>query len=277
MMKKKAFTIVEFMLATTILAVMLISIAALTIRIIDIYKKGLAMRAVNSVGRDIVNDLSRVITSSPVTNRVMPDSGTGAITDAAIKKSWADYFNEITVNKNGFTVQASGVFCTGHYSYIWNTAPTMESIKRGTVPTTALKINNQVYRLARIPDGNRSVCNHGTGTALTPPAGNNYTVDSTNDITVLINKDENDLVLYDFSVLPAMQNKRTSQVFYSGSFILATLAGGVNIQSNGNFCTGKDDTYTREEDIEATSLDFDYCSVNKFNFSVRATGRNMEK
>ena len=70
-MRKKAFTIIEFMLATTILAVMLISIAALTIRIIEIYKKGLAMRAVNSDGRDIVSDLSRVIASSPVTNKVM--------------------------------------------------------------------------------------------------------------------------------------------------------------------------------------------------------------
>ena len=275
-MRKKAFTIIEFMLATTILTVMLISIAALTIRIIEIYKKGLAMRAVNSVGRDIVSDLSRVIASSPVTNKVMPEPGADAITDTAIKKSWADYYNELTVDRNGFSVQASGVFCTGQYSYIWNTAPTIESINDGVTPTTALKINDQVHRLARIPDGNRSVCNHGTGAALIPPAGNNYTADD-KDVTVLINKDENDLVLYDFSILPAMQNRRTSQIFYSGSFIIATLAGGVNVQSNGNFCTGKDKTYTSEEDTEATSLDFNYCSVNKFNFSVRATGRNIEE
>lgn len=266
-MKKKAFTIVEFMLATTILAVMLISIAALTVRIIEIYKKGLAMRAVNSVGRDIINDLSRVISSSPVTNKVMPE---GTATPTAIGQAWASYYRELTTTSNGYTVQASGAFCAGQYSYIWNTAPIIEQVERGTIPSSALKINNQVYRLARIPDSNRSVCS-------TLAGGKNYTVEDANDITALINKDENNLVVYDFSVLPAMQNKRTGQIFYSGSFIIATLTGGVNIQANGNYCTGRDELYAREANIEATSLNFDYCSVNKFNFSVRATGRNMDK
>ena len=276
-MRKKAFTIVEFMLATTVLAIMLMSIASLTIRIIKIYKKGLAMRSVNSVGRDIINDLSRVITSSPVTNRVMPEPSSSPINANAIRESWADYYNEITTDRNGFTVQASGVFCTGSYSYIWNTAPTIESMNNngGTVPATALKVNNQVHRLVRIPDGSRNVCAHEAGTKLTPPAGNNYEVANDNDVTVLINKDENDLALYDFSIMPAMQNKRTGQIFYSGTFILATLSGGVNIQSNGNFCTGSNETYSSDESTEATKIEFDYCSVNKFNFSVRATGRNV--
>ncbi len=272
-MKKKAFTIVEFMLATAVLAVMMMSIATLTIRIIDIYKKGLAMRAVNSVGRDIINDLNRVVTSSPVTGKVMPDAS-GSVTNSQIQKMWANYYNELTMSKNGKNVQASGVFCTGQYSYIWNTAPVIEILERGgALPASTLKINDKVYRLARIPDSDRDVCEHGSGTALTK---RNFVAEAS-DIDVLIDKDENDLVLYDFSVLPATQNQRTGQIFYSGTFILATLAGGVNVQSTGNYCTGEDDTYGLEANIEATDIQFSYCSVNKFNFAIRATGRSADK
>jgi hypothetical protein len=52
---------------------------------------------------------------------------------------------------------------------------------------------------------------------------------------------------------------------------LATYRGGVNIKSNGDFCEGSDDE-NGYRDSEITLNDFDYCAVNKFNFSSRATG-----
>ena len=58
-------------------------------------------------------------------------------------------------------------------------------------------------------------------------------------------------------------------------FILATYRGGVNIKSNGDFCEGsdsKDGTRDSTDSDEMTLNDFDYCAVNKFNFSARATG-----
>ena len=65
-----------------------------------------------------------------------------------------------------------------------------------------------------------------------------------------------------------MINETTKQIFFSGTFILATIRGGVNIQSNGDFCTGD-----KEVDGDEFNLNnFDYCAVNKFNFSARATG-----
>ena len=87
----------------------------------------------------------------------------------------------------------------------------------------------------------------------------------------LIGDNESDLALYDFVVLPATQNNKTGQVFYSGMFILATMRGGVNILSNGDFCTGTDTMYS--SNVESTQQEFNYCAVNKFNFAVRASGQ----
>jgi hypothetical protein len=87
----------------------------------------------------------------------------------------------------------------------------------------------------------------------------------------LISDNDSDLALYDFVVLPATQNNKTGQIFYSGSFILATMRGGVNVMTNGDFCTGTETMYGT--DVEATSFEFNYCAVNKFNFAVRATGQ----
>ncbi len=75
--------------------------------------------------------------------------------------------------------------------------------------------------------------------------------------------DEYGLALYDFRMFPAVRNTATKHIFYSGTFILGTLRGGVNIMANGEFC--------RDDSNNLTS-DFAYCSVNKFNFSMRATG-----
>ena len=90
------------------------------------------------------------------------------------------------------------------------------------------------------------------------------------NIVSLINDDDADLALYDFVILPATQNNKTGQIFYSGMFILATIRGGVTVLSNGDFCTGSEIMYS--DKVEATNQEFNYCAVNKFNFAMRATG-----
>ena len=87
--QKKAFTIIEFMLAMTFLAILLMGIATLTMRVLEIYRKGLALRAVNATGRDILNDLSRVVSGSPIVEKVNPKAQQNStqITAADIKKA----------------------------------------------------------------------------------------------------------------------------------------------------------------------------------------------
>ena len=55
----------------------------------------------------------------------------------------------------------------------------------------------------------------------------------------LIQKDEVDLAIYDFKITPAVRGGGiTTQAFMSASFVLATLRGGINISSNGDYCSG---------------------------------------
>ena len=288
MKKTRGFTIIELMLAMAFLGTMLLGIAALVMRITNIYQKGLALRAVNSTGREIISDFTRTINGAPTDVEINPVVTSGAsgatVTSKSVAEAHANYF--LSVEDNG--KQIGGVFCTGAYSYVWNTA---DNLRDDAGADNVFRINTSdgqtiTPRLARFVDRQRFACAHESmsadGTFL--PATNSdykigsYTFDlheiaSSDDIVELISRDEMDLAVYDLRILPATQNDTTKQIFFSGSFILATLRGGVNIESNGDFCTGEGNL----DGTDFTLNDFDYCAVNKFNFSARATGEASVK
>ena len=61
---KKGFTLIELMLAVAFLGTLLLSVAMLAMRLVNMYTKGATMRAVNSVGSAIVDDVRSHVTSS---------------------------------------------------------------------------------------------------------------------------------------------------------------------------------------------------------------------
>lgn len=320
MKQKKAFTIIELMLAMSFLGTMLLGIASLIMQITNIYQKGLAIRGVNTVGREIISDLTRTVQASRVNVDINPrkDDKTGVATvltkilEADVRRARADYFVE-TVQKseqadeNEKAKQWSGAFCTGSYSYVWNTAESIRLARetfKDTLKEGKISLSNKtlvemdlakkgvlvleteetfiVPKLARFVDMNRDACQHTeekpeteNGVPIFKPAENLLDLKTYNihekDINELIEENEADLVLYDFTILPATQNYTTKQIFYPGTFILATYRGGVNITSNGDFCQGSDSD-DGVIDSEYTGNDFDYCAVNKFNFAARASG-----
>lgn len=312
MKQKKAFTIIELMLAMSFLGTMLLGIASLIMQITNIYQKGLAIRGVNTVGREIISDLTRTVQASRVNNlSINPRTkeNSNKIEETEIRRARADYFVEI--RKNG--KQLGGAFCTGSYSYVWNTADnlriarsavgikddkvvegTLDKLKAEGVLTVQVKENDSdnlvliVPRLVRFSDYDRDACFHGDNLEMIGEDSNPIKKSATffdlsdkmreKNVNELIEDNEADLVLYDFTVLPATQNYTTKQIFYPGTFILATYRGGVNIASNGDFCQGSDnddgtmDVNSETGETEFTGNDFDYCAVNKFNFAARATG-----
>ncbi len=276
--QKKAFTIIEFMIAMTFLAVLLMGIATVTMRILEIYRKGLSMRAINATGRDILNDLSRTIASSPIVENINPTAAdsTKNITGDDILKVYRNYYNESTMLYNEKNVQAGGVFCTGSYSYIWNTAPAIKMAREDSSYISSLfriKVGDEenYYKFARIPDTSRKACERSDEDSMNLKSKVTEVSDK-RDIVSLISDDDADLALYDFVILPATQNNKTGQIFYSGMFILATIRGGVNVLTNGDFCTGSEIMYSNN--VESTNQEFNYCAVNKFNFAMRATGES---
>lgn len=301
---KQGFTIVELMIAMTFVATLLIAIAIVTINIVTIYQRGLTLKAVNNVGRSLIEELTTSINSAPAVDTTslcyhlaggsdqIGYSGTAAcIADHAYRYVYDDRFDDTGR-------QYSGVFCTGNYSYIWNTEYGLEGA--GGNRTLSLRYRNQGggiesissndMRLTRVQDRTYRVCSAylqkydedpgNTGNwelDITQEAKNgaeNRIPTPTNDY---LSAFDLDLFLYEFTVQPISQDSITLRTYMAGNFILATERGGIDVTASGDYCQN---TY-RDSDgsiKEATSglgnlgAEFNYCAINKFNFAARTAG-----
>ncbi len=262
---QKGFTLIELSIGIAFIGVLLLGIASMILHLSHIYQKGLSLRAVNASGQQIIEDIHRAVNSASYVADVsrIDTNGDGIVSDDENKAALAGYF---FASLNSDKTQRYGAFCIADYTYVWNTASSLEG-------GIGVSINGVRYRLARFPDPAHLQCNKDIDGTIAH-AGNVESVDITPTIASepveLIMKDEVDLALYDFSVIPATQSMSTKQAFVSISFILATLKGGVNIKANGDYCQGSDVS-------EFNDYDFDYCAVNKFNFSVRTGGNSRKK
>ncbi len=267
---KKAFTLVELMLSCAFLGTMLIAIAALTIRIVNIYKKGISLRSVNSVGRNIMNDLDRNIGGSVLgAIDINPDASAGSVIkpEDFEEKRKKYYF----AAKNDDNTQKYGIFCTGSLAYVWNTAETLKKLEKGE-SSEAIIIkstsggSNHAPRLARINTSGFSQCE---SMADIEDFSNTVYVEADKYVE-LISKDESNLAIYDFVVQPAVNSTMTGHAYYNISFVLATMYGGVNIMSNGDFCKGEN----LEDEEQFSKIGLEYCAVNRFDMVVQQSATN---
>ena len=279
---KKGFTIIEITLAMTFLAILMVSIATLIMRVTNIYQKGLAMRAINATGTEIIEDITRTIGAASylvdIHSQDAELGGNGVMeydnNYKLVEKYYYDYtaYNENHNGKN-FNVQYFGVLCTGDYSYIWNTARALDP---DFTTKNFITVNGEKVKMVRVYDREQTQCNKDKNGSVANLAKRNYLPVTINvpvdNVVELINNDEMDLALYEFNITPATQSAITRQSFISANFILATRQGGININANGDFCRGEDNEF--KDEYEGTM--FNYCAVNKFSFSAR-TGGNADK
>lgn len=287
--KKPGFTLIELTLALVFVSMLLLSISWLTIHITSTYEKGLAIKAVNSVGKELIDDFSRSIAASPA----MPvDSLCGSIypystastspyqtcmKDKASKMVYQQRYGKVLVKDKEETVPVSGIFCTGRYSYIWNTAYALNTEdykpvgindyrstyeeKNGFGATTKSEKN---FRLLKVSDFSRELCiSHMEKNKYLYDEGTTFTINENDDAYEMLDNSENNLAIYDLRIFPPTVHSLTSSAFYSGTFILATLRGNIDIASTGDFCSDPPDNL---------NTDFAYCAINKFNFAMRAAG-----
>lgn len=299
MRTKSGFTILETALAMAFLSFLMLAIGFAVIQISNVYQKGITIKVVNNNGRELVDEFSRTILASKY-DKAEDDKG-----------SHFEYtFIESTENLTGIgtkdetqttdeKLQVHGAFCLGNYSYIWNTGYALnlddnDNNSGGTAPSesdpdnetaynknkaylilgegtaTSPKVVKRDFRLARIADSGREACRSNATNLEKAENGeaadaNEYVITkaSADDYVEILSESENDLVLYDLTVFEPVFHSGTGHALYSASFILGTLGGGVDITVPGNFCTDK------PSDLRT---DFNYCSINKFNFAARATG-----
>ena len=288
---KKGFTLVELSLALVFIAILLLVIAWLTVHITTTYEKGLTMKAVNATSKELIDDMSRAIATSPArsvaslcSSKYTGSAYNDCVSDSARKFSYQQRYGTVRINGVATQVPVNGAFCTGRYSYIWNTAYALNtqdyppadgySNYRATFYYNNNTKSTNDFRLLKVSDFTREVCTSKLNNNVYRYNGYfdyrlSATLSSTNTFEELIDRDTDStnthLALYDFVIYPPTIHKITGSGFYSGTFILASLRGNININATGEYCS---------EPAEDLSTDFAYCSINKYNFSMRAAGES---
>ena len=297
---KAGFTMVELSITMAFIAVLLISIAIVTTNIVTIYQKGLTLKAVNSVGRGLIDEFTSAINTAPSVDTVsLCNSLAPGNVAACVKDHAFGYIFHASQNEDG--EQYNGIFCTGYYSYIWNTyysetAEQSHSLKLRYLPVGSDEpVTTNAPRLMRVEDRNYRVCS----AVMDANYNSTFTSNMTIDITTLAHSTEArplpnptvppiegmldefdlDLTLYELTIFPISQDSITLRTYMSGTFILATLRGDIDIMRSGDYCSlGAEvedepgqpagDTGT----LNNLGSEFNYCAINKFNFAARTAG-----
>ena len=283
-MSKKGFTILETALAMAFISFLMLAVGFAVVQISSIYEKGITIKVVNNNGRELVDEFSRTIMASKYGGNESKD---GVHFEYTYTQTLGSISNVGARSEGENTeVPLHGAFCIGNYSYLWNTGYALNLddnkvyneageefnyneqkgfllVGEGTPENEVKMVTN--YRLIRVADPGREACKSHAKNALDGEDPNKYVITASKEenVSELLSASENDLALYDLTVFEPAYHVGTGHALYPISFILGTLGGGVDITVPGNFCTEKPDNL---------KTDFNYCSINKFNFAARATG-----
>ncbi|MBQ3441403.1 prepilin-type N-terminal cleavage/methylation domain-containing protein [Candidatus Saccharibacteria bacterium] len=276
MKRHNGFTILELALAMAFISFLLLAIGIVTIQVSRIYQKGITIKLVNSNGRELVDEFSRTILASRYSK--LEDSNGTHFEYTYTGQAYGQ------VDGSDKDVPFFGAFCTGGYSYIWNTGYTIKlpDTDEGNSHKARLIKDDDTelyapgsFRLLRINDASHEVCiNYAKDNKLNDRDNSNdehentfrVAEDPTNPVELLAtteNDADSGLVLYDLSFYEPAFDPGTGDALFSASFILGTTSGKVDITTAGDYCKNSEDIF---------SADSTYCSINKFNFAARATG-----
>lgn len=313
---KVGFTLIELSLSIVFIGVLSLAIALIINSTIASYRRGLTLNQVNTVGMDLVDDMRTAVqnssTMTPMNDCSRYYGGAGSDYDTCVSKggrSFVTVTRQAKVKLKGVSdsiiVPIFGAFCTGSYSYIWNSgyfwSDDSETIgkvnsneynvyraalrykkENGNIVTIG-DTNATYFRLLKVQDDSRGVCASavmGSHSSSTGVVGENkydlpdnddisnvfdmtsYSVVEEDPVDLLAKNGENDLALYDLSVATPAESNVQGNLFYSVSFILGTMQGGINIRAHGKSCAAP----------EEYNSNFDYCAINKFNFAAQANG-----
>lgn len=233
---QSGFTIIELMLAMGFISVLLLAIALTVIQVSTIYTRGLVVKEVNQVSRDIANDVRKTLMAA---SAIDATDGSG------------DYV----------TNSAGGRVCFGNYSYIWNTAKAIEGNTDPNLTRKGSGTNDPVVRFIKVADSSKIYCAKQTSGALSYPDLRSADVAGAKE---LIAPGDHSLGINRFviSTYPSATDTATGETLYTLKYSIG--AGKTNaMNSNQTACI----------DQGAVGADFTYCSVQEFVLVLRAGNR----
>jgi prepilin-type N-terminal cleavage/methylation domain-containing protein len=185
---KNGFTLIELMLAMTFISMLLVAIAMTTIRVSDIYNKGLTLREVNQAGRAVSDELQRAIASS------------------------APFEADPTVDNSRYVVRnEGGRLCLGRYTYAWNFGSALTG--KSGAPTPYNKYSDDpeaLIRFVKVTDPSGTLCTNPTSNILRTNA------------TDMLTGGDRDLVIHKFSITKSAEEITIGEAMYAISMTIGT-------------------------------------------------------
>lgn len=237
---KQGFTVIELTLAMLFVSFLLMAIVMTVIQAGQIYNRGIILKSVNQSGRDISDTLRRDFTGTD---------------QRMIVRSGASINSPIVHTINGGGGQASGRFCLGGYSYLWNNPRVLDGgpDSAGVVKDSA----NNPINFVRVVDQEADLCNKSSSGAYIS------VLEDDSRVTHLLKTkaDSEDVVLS----IHSLSVERVASVSdgNDGLFEVKFTIGTSKLSEiNGQSCRPPVD---QESNLE-------FCAINQFNMIARTNG-----
>lgn len=293
---RTGFTLVELSLSIVFIAILSVAVAIIVTNAISSYHRGIILNQINTSGMEIVDDMRASIQNASAQSvksecgSVYEESSTGSALGDCEENGGRNFVvvtkkATVRMGNNSFDAPIYGALCTGNYSYVWRSGYYYSEDVDNDQPLPVVKVtyrkrgSNETttrddFKLLKIHDENRAVCIVATGDNYSDGASNasgeidisksDYGGDIDEDPYDLI-WDNSGLALYNLSAAEPASSMSIDSMFYTASFILGTVSGGINVMSSGDFCTPPGGANSGVEN-------FNYCAINKFNFAAEANG-----
>ncbi len=238
---KKGFTIIELMLAMSFIAVLLLGIAMTVIQIGTIYRKGLSLKEVNQVSRDISADFRKSLSS----------------------------VEAITLATDYRTTSAGGRICLGNYTYIWNNGKALQTPATGN-PTDSNLVwygtetntsHTREVHLVKVPDAAKLYCSVNALGALTYKNVRSADVAQTQELVASGDYKMN-INKITLSTTSSAYDSTTNERLYTFEYVLGS----------GENATMATDQLSCLNAGQA-GADTGYCNVKQFSLVIRAGNR----
>lgn len=236
--KQDGFTLIELLISIVFVSILLLAIVMTGIHAGRIYSYGVILRSVNQSGRDLGDTMRRDFIQS---NRqhVSGDQEQSVIT---IVDGQAE----------------SSRFCLGRYSYLWNSAETLDRVGKGEVGSAnpaVVTVNDQPINFIRVVDEDASLCQRNSNNQYQSQISPDV------DISALLKQSSGDTVLaiHELTVTPLVHQGD------EGLFMIRYTIGTSEVDEINTI----DQRCKPLADEQANA---DFCAINNFEMIARTNG-----
>lgn len=233
---QSGFTIIELTLAMSFVAILLISVAMLSIQLTNQYSRGITLKEVAQAGTEVTNDMKRTMAQSQLSPQGVrtKDLAGGA-----------------------------KVLCVGNYSYVANSVANLEA-NNGAGNANTIKVgpagHESIVRLAKVRDDAGELC-----------STNTLDVDKTyeeSDVTELLGGGSRLLAVRKLSVSssPAASDPFYKEFTQGRAIYTVRITIGAGLDSETEI-VGADESRCRAPGDNQGNSDF--CAINSFEFTTR--------